>query len=44
VFGLFESEDKINSAYDRLKQTDNISDLFITRIFDGRTQTANEHG
>ena len=35
VFGLFESEDKINSAYDRLKQTDNISDLFITRIIDG---------
>ncbi|MCR5832014.1 MAG: 4-(cytidine 5'-diphospho)-2-C-methyl-D-erythritol kinase [Lachnospiraceae bacterium] len=44
VFGLFESEDKINSAYDRLKQADSISDLFITRIFDGRTQTANEHG
>ena len=44
VFGLFGSEEEIKGAYDRLKQTEHISDLFITRIFDGRTQTANEHG
>ena len=44
VFGLFGSDEDIKEAYDILNQTDHISDLFITRISDGRTQTANEHG
>ena len=34
VFGLFENDEAINSAYDRLKETDYVSDLVITRIFD----------
>ena len=36
VFGLFKDDDGINAAYERLKQTEDISDLFITRITDGR--------
>ncbi len=34
VFGLFESDEAVNRAYDRLKETDHVSDLIITRIFD----------
>ena len=34
VFGLFESDDAINRAYERLKETDHVSDLIITSIFD----------
>lgn len=36
VFGLFRSEEDINEAYEVLKEKDNVSDLFITRIVDGR--------
>ena len=36
VFGLFKDDGGINAAYERLKQTEDISDLFITRITDGR--------
>ena len=36
VFGLFESEEDINAAYDMLRHKDFVSELFITRIFDGR--------
>ena len=32
VFGLFDSENEIKRAYDRLKQTGNIPDLYITKI------------
>ncbi len=36
VFGLFKDDGGINAAYERLKQKEDVSDLFITRITDGR--------
>lgn len=36
VFGLFKTDEEINTAYEHLKHTDIVSDLFITRIVDGR--------
>ena len=36
VFGLFEKDDDINRAYECLKQKEYVSDLFITRIINGR--------
>ncbi len=37
VFGLFDDRDKIEKAYESLKKTEYVSELFITRIINGRT-------
>ena len=38
VFGLFETDDAVNRAYEDLKNMDHVEDLVITRIYDPNTQ------